>query len=294
MAQNSLGRDKLSSWLPETWQAVDDAVLDAACAIRVAQKVFPASTEGNGQYVPDDTISRVGGKLSIAEGETKPYMELSVDFALTEAQIENEATLHTGRTLAMQAAKTIAQAEDRAFFEGKSAFTPPSKAGGRPAVTGVRVANPKTVGVGLLNLPNIHPEPVATLGKAGEWGENAFKAVVKGIAHLTGRGQPGPYALILGLDVYADAFAPVGSTLTTTADRLTPLLTGGLHGTGSIPDQTGLLASLGGQPTTLFVGQDAITAFTHEDTNGDSQLRVFERVQIVAREPEAFVKLVYQ
>ena len=293
MAQNSLGRDKLS-WSPETWQEIDKAVLDAVGAIRVAQRVFPASTEGNGQYVPDDTINRAGGKLSIPEGETKPYVELSVDFALTDTQIENEPTLHTGRTLAMQAAKTLAQAEDRAFFEGNSAFTAPRGGGGRLQVTDIRVANAKTIGTGLLNLPNIHTEPVPPLAAAGTWGENAFAAVVKGISHLTGKNQPGPYALILGLDVYADAFAPVGATLTTTADRLTPLLTGGFLVTGAIPNQTGLLASLGGQPTTLFVGQDAITAFTQEDVNGNSQLRVFERVQIVPREADAFVKLDYK
>jgi uncharacterized linocin/CFP29 family protein len=282
MAVN-LGRDKLS-WQAETWQDIDQAVLEEACRIRIAQRVFPSSTDGNGSYVPDDAIDirRRASVLQIPEGRTKPYVELSVDLALTESQVENESTLHTGRTLAMLAAKEIAQAEDTLFFQGEKALP------GSP----LRVVNRTGAAPGLLNLGGAESVDVPTLGGgAAGYGTNTFKKVVDGISKLTAKGQPGPYALILTTDVYADTFAPVGGTLTTTADRLTPLLAGGFYGTGTLPDKKGLLVSLGGQPTTLFIGQDVITAYTQSNEEGQTVLRVYERVQIIARDPTAIVKL---
>jgi uncharacterized linocin/CFP29 family protein len=291
MAGN-LGRDKLD-WPAQVWQDIDQAVLDEAGRIRIAQKVFPASTDGNGQYVPDDTIQDrdKAEVLEIPEGRTKPYVELSVDLALRESQVDNESTLHTARTLAMLAAKEIAQAEDILFFQGKDKLPKGL----------LQVVNRDGAGDGLLKLGEANGVQVKPLDGAAEkgvradkaYGSHTFKAVVDGISKLTKNGQPGPYALILATDVYADTFAPVGDTLTTTADRLTPLLTGGFHGTGTLPDQTGLLVSLGGQPTTLFVGQDMITAYTQSDANGQTMLRVYERVQIIARDPTAIVKLTF-
>jgi uncharacterized linocin/CFP29 family protein len=284
MAVN-LGRDKLA-WPTEIWQDIDQAVLDEAGRIRIAQKVFPASTDGNGQYVPDDAIDRRDGAkvLEIPEGRTKPYVELSVDLALTESQVENESTLHTGRTLAMLAAKDIAQAEDTLFFQGVEVL----------AEDPLRVVNRAGATAGLLNLDGADNVEVPRLeGEDGSYGPKTFKAVVDGISKLTANGQPGPYALILATDVYADTFAPVGGTLTTTADRLIPLLAGGFYGTGTLPDRTGLLVSLGGQPTTLFVGQDMITAYTQSNEKGQTVLRVYERVQIIARDPTAIVKLTF-
>jgi uncharacterized linocin/CFP29 family protein len=281
MAVN-LGRDKLA-WPAEIWRDIDQAVLDEAGRIRIAQKVFPASTDGNGQYVPDDAIEdRDGAKaLQIPEGRTKPYVELSVDLALTEAQVEYESTLHTGRTLAMLAAKEIAQAEDTLFFQGAD------KLPGDP----LRVVNGAGATAGLLNVNGADHVEVPRLDGQDAYGPNTFKEVVNGISKLTAKGQPGPYALILATGVYADTFAPVGGTLTTTADRLTPLLAGGFYGTGTLPDRTGLLVSLGGQPTTLFIGQDMITAYTQSNEKGQTVLRVYERVQIIARDPTAIVKL---
>lgn len=281
----NLGRDKLD-WPNAIWQDIDRAVLEQAGRIRIAQKVFPASTDGNGQYVPDDAVVQGPAVrfLKIPEGRTRPYVELSVDLALTESQVANEATLHTARTLAMLAAKELAQAEDTLFFQGEAAL------GGDP----LRVVNRAGAGPGLLHTPGAADQQVNRVAGAGRgYGPNTFKAVVEGISHLTGAGQPGPYALILATDAYADAFAPMDRTLTTTADRLTPLLPGGFYGTGTIPAQTGLLVSLGGEPTTLFIGQDMITAYTQSDADGQIVLRVYERVQIIARDPTAIVKLTF-
>jgi uncharacterized linocin/CFP29 family protein len=279
---NNLGRDEL--WSPEVWAEIDRAVLAEVGRIRVAQKVFPSSQSSNGQYVPADVFDPA--TMTIAEGQTKPFLEISLEFPLTQGQVDGEPTLRTGRTLARLSAKSVALAEDLLFFQGKNAALP----------TRIKVVNKDSAGDGLLGVTGVTSISVDPLdpNRSGVYGENTFKAVITGIAHLTSEAQPGPYALILESSVYADTYAPLPSTLTTTADRLIPLLSGGFYGTGTLPQSTGLLVSLGGEPTSLYVGQDSITAYTQQDGDGNARFRVFERVQIVARDPRAFVKLEFK
>ncbi len=279
---NNLSRDKV--WTPEIWADIDKAVLAEVGRLRVAQKVFPGSTNGNGQYVPADKFDR--DKMMIAEGLTKPYIEISVEFRLTQGQVDGEATLHTGRTLAQLATKSVAMAEDILLFQGHHAQLPAN----------VRVVNHESADGGLLGGQGTASLKVCLHDKTklGVYGSHTFQKVTEGIGLLNGQSQPGPYALILESSVYADAFAPLEDTMVTTADRLEPLLPGGFYSTGALPARTGLLVSLGGQPTTIFLGQEVITAYTQPDADGNSCFRVFERIQLVAREPEALLVLSFE
>ena len=253
--------------------------------IRVAQKIFPAVANGNGQYVPADIFDPAN--MTIAEGQTKPYVEISLEFGLTQGQVDGEQTLRTGRTLARLAAKSIALAEDILFFQG---FRKKEPNDGFPA--GIRVVNGGSIDGGLLGKPKkvIEIQPLDPK-RPGIYGEEVFRGVTKGISHLTKEAQPGPFALILESGIYADTYGPLPTTLVTTADRLLPLLAGGFYGTGTLPASTGFLVSLGGEPTSLYVGQDATTAYTQPDGEGNSRFRVFERVQMNARDDRAFVRL---
>jgi hypothetical protein len=100
--------------------------------------------------------------------------------------------------------------------------------------------------------------------------------------------QYGPYALFLPAKRFAYASTPLSGTTVTPGDRITPLVTGGFHGTGCLPDNDGLLVSLGGEPTTIYLGIDATTAFTQIEPNGIYRFRVFERFQFVERDRAAF------
>jgi hypothetical protein len=187
--------------------------------------------------------------------------------------------------LSRLAAKSLALAEDIILFKGKAAVLPKI----------VRTANLASAQNGLVQdaanfiqvqrLAN-HPEAI-------------FQAVVNGIAKLTALGQPGPYGLFLENSVYADTYrGPESEPLDTAADRIKPLLTQGFYPTGALlfPEETnqpqpfGLLASLGGEPVSIYVGVDAITEFMQTDGGGVLQFRVFERVQYVARDPSALIR----
>lgn len=271
----NLGRDKI--WTPEIWGEIDKAVNAEVGQIRVAQKVFPGSAMPNGQAVPADKLDLA--TMTIAEGLTKPFIEISVEFGLTQSQVDNEATLRTGRTLARMAAKSLALAEDMIFLQGNAVVAELQK-------RGIKIVNGESAENGLVGGAG-RTENLDAKAMPG----SIFEGVAKGISGLIKETQPGPYALILESGVYARSYEPLPTTLVTVADRITPLLPGGFYGTGALPPNAGLLVSLGGEPTSIYVGVEAVTAFTQTDVSGKCLFRVFERVQFVLRDRRALVKL---
>jgi uncharacterized linocin/CFP29 family protein len=280
----------MNIWNETIWKEINDEVRKVAGTVRVAQKVFPTVILDNPSNIPDDSFNR--NNFTIAEGLTKPLVEISEDFRLTPNQVVYEGSLHTGLKLAKLRAADLARIEDLILFQGTAA-----------RIAGVNVSNvtAQSVGTGLLGLatnnPLIPPITVPRFGPAPPgviWGTNTLNAVVLGISLLNGQSQPGPFALILDYRIIADAYSVLGPNLTTTADLITPLVTGGLFGTAALGPFTGLLVSLGGEPTTLYVGVDATAAVTFKDQADNYSFRVFERVQFDARDPRAFVRLNFE
>jgi uncharacterized linocin/CFP29 family protein len=270
-------------WNETIWKGINDEVRKVAGTIRVAQKVFPTIILDNPSSIPDDTFDLE--TFTIPEGLTKPFVEISVSFSLTPNQIAYESSLHTGLKLAKLRAAALAQAEDLVFFQGDRAEA------SLPA--DIKIRNLDSAREGLLGLAaNVIDVALLTSPPAGAlYGANTLNAVVQGISLLNDHAQPGPFALILDYRVMADAYSVLGGTLTTTADLITPLVTGGIVGTAALGAYQGLLVSLGGEPTTLYVGVDTTAAFTEKNSEDDHFFRVFERVQYDARDPRAFVKL---
>ncbi|MBV8141562.1 MAG: hypothetical protein JOZ60_05895 [Verrucomicrobia bacterium] len=55
-----------------------------------------------------------------------------------------------------------------------------------------------------------------------------------------------------------------------------------------VPQDIGILVSLGGEPAKIILGNDVTTAFTFADGSGNYHFRVFERIQMVVRDGRAF------
>ena len=284
-------------WNETIWKGINDEVRKVAGTVRVAQKVFPTVILDNPSNIPDDRFDVAND--TIFEGLTKPLVEISTLFRLTPNQVENEASLQTALKLAKLRASDLARIEDLIIFQGNNAFTAPNL----PQPQGVNVRNQGSAGTGLLGVatdpipgtfpPNPPiPVPPLTPPQPGVlYGQNTLAAVVRGIGVLNGKSQPGPFALIVDYRIVADAYSVLGGTLTTTADLITPLVTGGFLGTAALLPWTGLLVSLGGEPTTIYVGVEATAAFTTKTDIEDYRFRVFERVQFDARDPRALVRL---
>jgi uncharacterized linocin/CFP29 family protein len=298
---NTLGRDQV--WTNDIWSGIDQAVEDEVGRIRVVQKAIPSVNVQDAPNVPAAHFEP--DEMTMAEGVTKPMIEISVEFSLTSNQVTNEQTQHSGQSLARLAAKKLALAEDTILLRGAQAELPKK----------VTVQHRDSAGGGLLSAgtdeDRDRKKPMTLReNPQNNVGEEIFKAVTQGIAELTRKGQPGPYALILESGLYADAFTPTGPNLVTAADRLVPsstgaqgLLQGGLYGTSVLPKDHGLLISLGGDPTTIYVGTyqrsdgqtlDAMTAYTGQDEAGRYRFRVYERIQFVTREKSALLNLAFE
>jgi uncharacterized linocin/CFP29 family protein len=286
------------NWADSVWEEIDTAVLTEVGKVRIAQKVFPAmGLNDNSTEVPNEVINFTD--LSIAEGKTKQFVEIFQEFPLTSTQVKKESdSSKICQSLARMASKAIALAEDTIFFQGKNGQLPAN----------VEADQVDSAENGLLGEadpvdaddadPNKVSEPIDVLLAAGRpgilYGENTFSAVTEGIAKLVRKAQAPNYALFLPTKVFADTFAPPSDqSLVTTADRIKPLVEGGFYGTGTLPEDRGLLVALGGEPTSLYVGREAAAEFVRKE-GAKYFFRVAERVQFVARDPRAFVLLKFE
>jgi uncharacterized linocin/CFP29 family protein len=296
------------NWLDTVWKDINGGVVTEVNKVRVAQKVFSTSTLDN--HPPNVTNEIINfTDLSIKEGETKPFVDIYVEFTLTSTQVQQETDQKICHTLAKMAAKVVALAEDAYFFQ-KSDREPRNS---DPAKSGIRFPGNVKIDnwrvdrdLGLLaeanppdaddDDPNKVSEPIIVprTNDLAIWGENTFKAVADGITKLVAKGQAPNYALFLPTKVYADTFVPPSpASLVTTADRIMPLVEGGYHSSGVLPENEGLLVALAGEPTLLSVGQEASTDCVRKQ-GVKYHFQVIERVQYVVRDPRSLVLLKFQ
>jgi Encapsulating protein for peroxidase len=268
-------------WTDQVWSSIDEGVAASVGAIRTAQKVFPAEPLADTTSVPAGVFDPA--TMAIAEGLTKPYIELAVEFPLTNGQVNQDPTGTTAITLSKLAAKALALAEDIVFLQGTDATLP----------SGVRIESGAESGrqglLGLVSDQKITVRPPDRGAPTNSGGE-ILSAIAKGIALLTSQVQAPQFALIEDTNAFAATWGSVinGAPAYTV---LNPVLTGGIYGTGGMPPNTGLLIALGGDPTTIFIGTDATTEPTFQDRGGLYYFRTFERVQCVALDKRAFVRL---
>ncbi|MDV6297235.1 encapsulin [Rhodococcus aetherivorans] len=274
------------NWEAVVWAEINEAVVKEVAKVRIAQKVFPTIVLADD---PTEVINDVIAfpALTIQEGSTKPFVEIHREFELTSAQVSKEIVKKTGKTLARMAAKEIALAEDTVILQGTNGALPPN----------VRAEQRGSAAAGLVGeaaAETIQVRELAPVRPGVIYGENTFAAVTDGIARLNAKGQALNYALILPTAVYADTFVPPSpGSLVTTAERIRPLVEGGFYGTGTLPADQGLLVALGGEPTSLYVGREAVTEFVRKEL-ANYVFRVVERVQFVARDARAFVLLNFE
>jgi uncharacterized linocin/CFP29 family protein len=320
----TLGRDKV--WNDQIWSEIDKAVREEVGRIRVAQKVFPTTLVNNVLPVTANNLlsgaSGAGGDfLHTGEDDFQPFIELSIEFVLTPAQVDGEENMRLARSLARRAASLLASAEDRILFLGRNTVKALTKAQvlarGSHVVTsdivtdtGVTISNGSHVQQGFVEkatnltavlgsrawaagpLPPAKGAPAAPAGTPGDLG-NILAAVATGISALNSRAQPGPYALFLSPGRYGQTFEPPKHQLLAPGDQINHVVTSGFHMVNGIDNDFGILVSLGGEPTRIVLGLDATTAFTYTDPQGGCHFRTFERIQWVVQDGKAFQGLTF-
>jgi uncharacterized linocin/CFP29 family protein len=302
----TLGRDKI--WNDQIWSDIDKAVREEVGRIRVAQKVFPTTVVNNvlpiaANNIPDGVPLRPGHDSFL------PFVELSIGFVLTQAQVDGEENMRLARSLARRAASLLASTEDRILFWGNTnlKLTPKltqkeEEAGISHVVTdtGVTITNRNDVQPGFVAAATGEATKTTPVPLSAKWTGahkdtlgNILAAVATGIAELNSRAQPGPYALFLSPGRYGQTFQPVEGQLLAPGDQINHIVTSGFYMVNAIGNDMGILVSLGGEPTQIVLGLDATTALTYTDDLGFYYFRTFERIQWVVQDGRAFQKLTF-
>jgi uncharacterized linocin/CFP29 family protein len=315
---NNLGRDKVP-WGQDVWNQIDQAVHNESQRTRIVRRFLPihGPVSPGALTIPTDSVVSDGPTLAVQEATTIPLIELLVEFTLTLQQVHREEELKTAITLAMRAANLLAQAEDVVLFQGQPAIDGSQggpqhplfaqnmvRARSGPAGRGLLFAPEEAVQRGLIDnvarqvvqvppLPQDPPHPQAI------WGERTFGAVSEAYSILQSgqnlaQAHYGLYALSLHHQAYADTYAPLPTTLIMPADRISPLVTKGFYGSGTLLPQRGVLVSLGGNTMDLVVGMDTTTAFQQEDTEGRYRFRIYERFALRLKDPTGAIRLEFQ
>lgn len=276
----STNGNRAAFWSDAVWASIDQGVTDSLGAIRVAQKVFDTETLANTTSVPADEFDP--DTMTIVEGVTKPFVELALEFQLTNGQVNEDPTGATATTLATLAARSLALGEDSIILVGKSADLHGAKAESGRASTAEGL-----LGLAARRQITVNPPDA---GAPTNSGGNILAAIAAGIAMLTKDAQAPPWGLIEDTSAFAATWGSVinGAPAYTVLENV---LTGGIYGTGAMPANTGLLVALGGKPTTIYMSGEATTEPTQQERGGVYSFRTFERVQYVARDQRAFVHL---
>jgi uncharacterized linocin/CFP29 family protein len=268
----NLGRAKLN-WSAEVWEKIDKHVCGEIARARVCTKFLPVvngTIGGSARTVAADVFEDDDGTLFVPEGAELPLEERSIPFVLTKQQYEAEERLCTALTLATRAANRLAQNMDQSVFQDSP--------------NGSLLSAAKKV-------KQVIDVPLLKRDQPGRYGERAFEAVAKAYALLEGKGHYGPYALVSHFEPYADAHAPLPSTLIMPADRIRALMTAGFYGTGTLPTKRAVMVSAGGNTVDAAIAVDAVTAFTQVDEHEVYRFRVYERFTVRVKDPTALVLL---
>jgi uncharacterized linocin/CFP29 family protein len=296
-------------WTDEQWARVNQVIQEEAKRARVAATFLPlyGPLPADSDYVRDQPITyppmammgfpiRGREQLNIGDRDTIRLATLQVTVPVRNAQMV-DPELSSALALFRRAANVVARLEDAVVFRGLApgraamgGYEPPGGLRGLPdiwQITGALEAE----GLWSITAPR-QWLPVPALPVA-QRGRQLVRAVSGAIALLEQRGHFAPFAVVLGQDLFLVAQTPDRSSLVLPQDRIIPFLGGGPLLRSSTLDQFGggVVVALGGAPIELVVATDLCLQFLQVSLDPAFFFRVFEKIALRIREPEAIVQL---
>lgn len=249
----------------QQWAALDGMVVETARTVLVGRRFISlVGPFGPGvEAVPSDTLSGAAlgqvdvlgnAESDVVSTERRRYLPLPLiykDFWLHWRDLESSARFGVplDLTRAAAAASACAQAEDRVIFDGEPALDLP----------------------GLRTVDGRQSKPMRDWNAGGE----AFADVVDGVRLLTAQGFPGPYALAVSPQLYAELNRIFDNTGVLELEQVEKLARRGVYPSSVLPEPAAVLVDSGAQNMDLAVALDLSTAYV-ESMNLNHRLRVLE------------------
>lgn len=278
----------------QQWSRITQTVHDEALKSRVAASFLPlfGPLDPDVQTVPRNTLfyeegdtAGSGLSMKVLDFENIRLATVSINVYLKNAQIA-DPELASAMIMFRRAAEIMARVEDSIIFNGQSGIgegpnnnqcteVPPvfSVSGGEPS-NGL-------VGAGMGNAVEI-----STATKTRDAGQQVFEAIVaRAIPSIERAGYHGPFACVLGYDLFAAITTPMPSSMVLPRDSLLPFLDAPLLRSTAMPPDMGVIVSLRGAPVEIVVPSDITVR--HLQTTADAQHLFRVQQKFVLRVKEA-------
>lgn len=289
--------DRNLPWTDEQWATVQRAVQESARGTRVAasflrlvgplpedQPSVPALSMAYKRY-----RGKAPGRFDVDDGRTLGLTTIALDVYLRLKQVE-DPELSAACQMLGHAAGMIGRLEDAIVFNGQPAVNQ------APAIDGQPIQPPVyTVRNGQQHEGLMTGEPDEVVGWGGAktgYSENLIDAVDGAVATLEGWGHYGPFACVLGRQLYQAANTRSPGSLVLPSDHIVSVLDGGpLRRSTVVSRDRGVVVALGGSPIDLVVASDVHVRFLHRSDEPRYVLRVAERFVLRVKQRSALFLL---
>jgi uncharacterized linocin/CFP29 family protein len=286
-------------WTEEQWALVTQTVQKEASRARVAASFLPlyGPLPPDTDFVRADTLGYEEGpgivppekpkRMFVDDKTTLPLSTLHVKVWLRGAQVA-DPNLTSALQMFRRAANVLARLEDAVVFRGQEGTNqgPPAEAiKDMPEIWGISGGSKYD---GLLNAAmHAHSLDVGGDAHGDQDSRDLVQQVTRRIGFLERKGHLGPFAVVLGETLFADAQTPSPSFVLP-SDRIIPFLGGGsLLRSSTLPKSQGVVVALGGAPMDLVVATDLSVSFLQVTTDPYFVFRIYEKIVLRIKEAEA-------
>jgi uncharacterized linocin/CFP29 family protein len=300
-------------WTEEQWNRIRGTVTEEVQKARVAAQMLPVSGPEDPSTVaiprfmlrnepnltPPLPHDGPASRLSVNSDPELYLTTIAVNVQLRTVDVADLA-LKAGLVMFRRAANHIARIEDALIFNGRPGTRrpgpnrPPSVGlTGIPPVYTVTGGGPEGGGdiSGIFNpITNRLPIQISDVTSGASRGQPIVTAVVDAIAQLENRGQLGPYACVLGHELFHDVCDPTAN-LVLPRDRILPFLQGPLVRSSAVIDNWGAIIALSGSPVEVVIASDVDVRFLQTTLEPRYVFRVSERAAVRITDPDAIAIL---
>lgn len=274
-------------WTDEQWARVNQVIQEEASRARVAATFLPlyGPLPPDTDFVREETVTSAPPTLKINDTKTIRLATLQINVSLRGAQMA-DPNMTSVLQVFRRAANILARLEDAVVFRGQTAEGNGPLAGAPPG------GNNLWKIYGGRETPGLLGEAAAQVPILNN-GQSLVQGISKSIGDLETKGHFGPFAAVLGQDLFLTAQTPEATSLVLPQDRIIPFLgSGPLLRSSTLPDREGVVVALGGGAVELVIATDVSFNFLQVTIEPEFVFRVFERMVLRIKEKEAIVRLV--